>query len=97
MSGWGATGKGTKDSTFFPGLSRSGSFERNVCRLPTPFRHFGLRKKKTELSQRMALKRMPGKGKKLTNPVIWTFSAGNNEDLASCPRNGNGAAHNPWC
>jgi hypothetical protein len=40
MSGWGGTGRGTKDSTFFPGLSRGSSLEGNVCGLPTTFRHF---------------------------------------------------------
>jgi len=45
MSGWGGTGRGTRDSTFFPGLSRGSGLERNVCRLPPALRHF---KKKGE-------------------------------------------------
>jgi hypothetical protein len=35
--------------------------------------------------------------KVLTDPRIWTFSTGNDEDLASSPRDRNGATHNPWC
>lgn len=35
--------------------------------------------------------------KVLTDPKIWTFSTSDDEDLASCPGNRNGAAHDPWC
>jgi hypothetical protein len=37
MSGWGGTRRGTKDSTFFQGLSQSSSLECNVRGLPTAF------------------------------------------------------------
>lgn len=33
----------------------------------------------------------------LTDPVIWTFSTGNDEDLASGPGDRDGATHDPWC
>jgi len=48
MSGWGGTFRGTKDSTFFPGLSRSSSFKRNVRGLPTTFGYYG--RKRAELA-----------------------------------------------
>ncbi len=52
-------------------------------------------------SQRTALKKNAeapqerGKGETLTDPVIRTLSTGNDEDLASCPSNRDGATHDP--
>jgi hypothetical protein len=38
-----------------------------------------------------------GKGETLTDPVIRTLSTGDDEDLASCPSNRDGATHDPRC
>jgi hypothetical protein len=54
--------------------------------------------KRTKLSQpRRGVMDESVLGKLLTDPKIWTFSTGNDEDFAGCPGNRNGAAHDPWC
>ena len=32
----------------------------------------------------------------LTNPTVPTFARGDDEDLASCARDGDSTAHDPW-
>ena len=102
MSGWGGTRRGAKDSTFFQGLSQSSGLECNVRGLPTAFGYLSEPKKiEAGLCQRVTkdnAEAAQGKGEKtLTDPVIWTLSTGDDEDLASCPGNGDGAAHDPGC
>lgn len=56
-SGWGGTRRGTKDSTFFQGLSHSSSLKCNVRGLPTAFGYLKGENKIEELSQRMVLEK----------------------------------------